>query len=135
MEGTSVMRKPALSIQKIRSREEGFSLIESVVAIFLLAVGLLSAASVLVTASKHQKISSVFTTATNLSEEMIETMRHQKYVDMAAGIEDFGEITDNITFRREVVVTPNAEDTMKTVEVTVRHLGGQAVLLQTLIAR
>lgn len=117
------------------TRQEGFSVVESAVAIFLLTVGLLSTATVLTTVAGNQKVSLHFTTATTLAEEKIEALRHVHYDEVETSSEDFGEITDHISFRREVMVTPNAADTLKTLEVTVRHLGGQYVDFVTMIAR
>lgn len=115
--------------------KDGFSLVESIVATFLLTVGLLSAASVLITVAGHQKLANIFTTATNLAEEKMENLRNTNYLNIDTEDEDFGEILNNTTFSREVIVTPNAGDTLKTIEVTVVHMGGQKVVLQTLIAR
>ena len=129
------MNKMRVKIRLGAVGEDGFSLVESVVAIFLLTVGLLSAASVLGAVAGHQKVSYVLITAASLAEEEIETLRHDTYLGIQSEVEDFGEIDDHIAFKREVIVTPNAMDTMRTIEVKVSHLGGQHVNFHTLIAR
>ena len=111
------------------------SLAESVCAVFLLTLGLLSAASVLGAVAVHQRLTYILTSATTLAEEEVETLRKTKYTDMISETENFGAIPDNLAYQRVVVITPNATDTMKTVEVTVSHLGGQRVKLQTYIGR
>ncbi len=126
-----------LQIRKLswRKNEEGYSLVESVIATFLLTIALLSAASVLVAVTAQQRLSEIFTTATNLGEEKIETLRNDNYLQVAFEEEDYGEIVDHISFKRRVLVTPNAGDTLKTIEVIVTHMGGQQITLQTMIAR
>ena len=116
-------------------RQDGFSLVESAVGVFVLTAGLLSAASVLVTMASHQKLSAVFTSATHLAEQKIELLRNTKFKEIESETEEYGEITDHFSYFRSTQVTPNAGDTMKTVEVMVRHMGGQEVTFQTLIAR
>lgn len=125
-------------IQNIRSkalRNEGFSLVESVVGILLVTVGLVSTSSVLVTVAVHQKISDILTTATNLAEEEIEELKNTSYTNIESSEWDFGTMSEYITFKKNLVVTPNGDDSLRTVEVTVTHLGGQSVKFQTLIAR
>lgn len=122
-------------MQKGFRKDEGFSLIEALVGVALLTIGLLSAGSVLIAVAGQQKLSTIYTTATNLAEDRIESLRHQTYEDIDDDSEDFGAMSEYVSFKRETVVTANAEDTLKTVEVTVTHLNGQTVKLQTLIAR
>ncbi len=122
-------------MKKAFRKEEGFSLIEAMVGTALLTIGLLSAGSVLIAVAGQQKLSGVYTTATNLAEEKIEFTRHEKYLDIDDDSQDFGGINDYVSYKRDMVVTPNGDNTLKTVEVTVTHLNGQTVKLQTLIAR
>lgn len=125
-------------IHKMRSkasRNEGFSMVESVVGILLVTVGLVTTSSVLVTVAVHQKISDILTTATNIAEEELENLRNMPFSQIVTSEKDYGEITDHITFKKEVIVTPNGDDSLRTVEVTITHLGGQCVKFHTLIAR
>jgi Tfp pilus assembly protein PilV len=125
------IKKPNLDWES----QEGFSLVEAIVSVFILTVGLMAAASVLVSVAGSEKLSSVLTTATNLSQEKLEKIRHQAYTDVKSDSEDFGQIQKYPSFKRDVNVTKNADDTMKTVEVITTHLGGQSVRLVTLIRR
>jgi Tfp pilus assembly protein PilV len=118
-----------------RKQEDGFLIVEAVVAIFLLVVGLLAASSVLATVSMQQRVSTLITVMTNLSEEKIETLRQQSYTDLASSSENFGEIPSFIDYKREVTVVPNGDDTMKTVQVTVTYLSGLEISIDTFIAR
>ncbi len=115
--------------------QEGFSIVEAMVSVFILTVGLMAAASVLVSVAGSEKLSSVLTTATNLSQEKLEKVRHKSYTDVDDETEDFGGISKFPSFKRDVNVVSNLEDTMKTVEVVTTHLGGQSVTLVTLIRR
>lgn len=137
MDGNDMKKNIKKLIKKVRGSgcSEGFSLVEAVTAVFLLSIGLLSAGAVLISVSGHQRISQVITQETNLAQETIEALRNDDYTDLAGSTENYGEITSAIAFKREVTVTPNGDDTLKTIEVVVTHLGGQRVRLVTYIAR
>ena len=115
--------------------EDGFSLTEIVVSTFLVAIGLVSAASVLVAAANRQNLSQGLTSATNLCTATLEGFREKTYDEINSSTEGFGEITNYPAYKREVIVTPNADDTLKVVEVRVANGIGQHVSLETVVSR
>lgn len=115
--------------------EDGFSLTELVVSIFLTTVGLLSVAAVLTTAAHRQDISQSITTGTNLCSTKLEEIKNMNYEDIAASVEGFGEIENFTGYRREVLVTPDVGDELKVVKVIVTNHAGFAVTLETAVAR
>jgi type IV pilus assembly protein PilV len=78
--------------KKLR-RQEGFSLIEVLVALAILAVGLLGLALFQVTAIKGNAIASKWTVATELAQDRIETFRHVGWDNSLASSNSGGFIT------------------------------------------
>lgn len=64
--------------------KEGFSLIEVLVALAILAVGLLGLALFQVTAIKGNAIASKWTVATDLAQDQIERFRHAAWTDITS---------------------------------------------------
>ncbi len=119
----------------MKKNQKGFTLIEVLVSMFLLTVGVLAASSTLIAVFKGQRYSASLMSATNLAQSRMETVKSTSYDGIASGTEAFGSITGFETFRRVTTVTPNADDTLKTVTVTVVSQKGQSITLETLIAR
>ena len=116
-------------------REEGFTIAEIVVAIFLLTIGLMSLAGVSATVAKRQRYSQAVTTLTNLSATTLEEIKATAYDDIASKTEAYGAISNFPAYKRELIVTPNADDTLKVVEVKVTAKNGQVISLETVVAR
>ena len=64
--------------------KEGFSLIEVLVALVILAVGLLALAMFQITAIRGNAVASKWTTATQLSQDRLERFRHVPWVSIAS---------------------------------------------------
>lgn len=123
------------SIRRIWVKDQGNSMVEAIVGTFLLSVALMSVGSVVVSVATQQRVSDILTQATNLAGQKVEEMHHLGYQSIQTAEEDFGEIDQFISYKRVTTVVPNASDTIKTIRVSVHHLGGQQVTLDTLIAR
>jgi Tfp pilus assembly protein PilV len=117
------------------ANQDGFALIDSVIAAFVLVVGLLAMASVLVSVTSNQTESLSTTTAANLAQEKLEQLQSVSYSAIGSGTENFGQISDFADFRREVTVTANADDTLKDIDVTVTQVDGDIVRVSTRVAR
>ena len=113
----------------------GFTLVEMVVALFLLTVGLLASSSTLVAVFKSRDFSKSLMTATNLAQKQMEDIRSTRYVNVESTLETYGDIPGYEKYRRTTIVTANADDTLKTVVVDVFCSNGQTIRLETLISR
>lgn len=122
-------------LRKWLSNEDGFTLTEIVVSTFLITIGLVSVAAVLSTAANRQNFSQGLTTATNLATSKLEEIKTVPYDLLTSGEEGFGTIENFISYKRELYVTPNGDDTLKVVKVVVTNAVGQQVAIETVVVR
>ncbi len=120
---------------KMNRKVGGFTLTEVVVSMFLLTVGILAASSTLMAVYNGQRYSASLMMATQLANSHMESIKSMSYSEIETTNERFGEISGYETFSRSTTVTPNAEDTLKTVVVQVSADVGQDITLETLVAR
>lgn len=120
---------------RARRKQEGFTLTEVMVSVFLLTVGLFSAGSTMLAVHRSHQLSGTLMTATNLAQSRMEDLKAATYDAVAGLTENYGEITDHPSYRRVTTVTPNADDTLKSVTVTVVDSTGASIELQSLMAR
>jgi len=113
----------------------GFTLVEMVVALFLLTVGLLASSSTLVAVFKSRDFSKSLMTATNLAQKQMEDIRSTRYDNVESIMETYGDIPGYEKYRRTTTVTANADDTLKTIVVDVFCSNGQTIRLETLVSR
>ncbi len=119
-----------------KDRENGFTLIEVLIAILILSVGLLGMASLTVAIINGNKFSNDLTTATTLAQDKMEDIRRQDYSDVTTETKvacpsPYGE------YEKKVEVSDDDPATdMKTVTVTVYwDSEGHSVILKTIIAK
>lgn len=120
------------------SSEKGFTLVEVLVAVFILAVGLLSLAVLAGTVIKSNSTSNKVTIATTLAQDKMEEIRRLGYSGVAAGTttQDYNSITNYSAYKRVTAITNDSPASgMKTVTVTV-YWGTDAhsVVLKTILA-
>jgi hypothetical protein len=87
------------------------------------------------TIAKRQTFSQAVTTMTNLGTTKLEEIKDRSYDAVASETDGFGEIANFPNFKREVIVTPNGDDSLRVVEVKVTATNGQQLSLQTVVAR
>jgi type IV pilus assembly protein PilV len=63
--------------EKKVSDEKGFSILESLIAISIFAIGLLAVASLLITASSGNRVGNAYSTATKLAQMQIEALKSE----------------------------------------------------------
>ncbi|HOG08693.1 MAG: prepilin-type N-terminal cleavage/methylation domain-containing protein [Syntrophales bacterium] len=104
----------AITVSRPR-RSRGFTLIEIMIAIFLLVVAMLGVISVTVMVIKGNSFSKTMTTATTLAADKMEELKNTAYASVVSGND-----TQETLYTRTWVVTNNSPATgMKTVVVTV----------------
>ena len=70
--------------EKKASGEKGFSILEILIAVSVFAIGLLAVASLLITASRGNRVGNAYSTATILAQRQIETLKSVKRTDFEA---------------------------------------------------
>ena len=98
--------------------KKGFTLIEVLIAMFLLVVALLGMASVTVMVIKGNSFSKTMTTATTLAKDKMEQLKNTSYGSLSSG----GPETIQSIYRREWTVPDpdySPPPNMKTIKVTV----------------
>lgn len=138
-------------------KENGFTLVEVLIAIVILSLGMLSLASLMPTTIKSANYGKNTTMAANLAQQKIEDLdrvassNFDNVVDSVAGsdpvngvnpdqVEDYGSIAGYTLFRRETYVTNGAGPTVNIKDVAVRVLWREGLtthqtLLRTSFAR
>lgn len=128
-------------IRKLRNRS-GFTLIEVMIAVFVLAVVLVGLISVTIMIIKGNDFSRRVTTATTLAKDKIEDIKRQSYAATAAGTTtdywnaDSSSGSSGAYFTRTTTVSANTPAAnMKTVVVVVSWtwIGTHNVTLRTII--
>ena len=116
------------------SNDKGFTLIEVMIAIFILVVGLLGVAGVAVTVINGNAFSKEITTATTLAQDKMEELKNTRYSNITSGSD-----TQESIYTRTWTSTPDSPAAgMKTIDVTVQfQWKGTAhnVTLNTIVAR
>lgn len=111
-------------IEDVKSNRSGFTLLEVLVAMVILAVGLLGMASLSVGIIKGNAFSRELSSATTCAREKIEDMERQGYsgtsTSTATVTEGYNSMTDYPNCKRETITTIDSPATdMKTITVTV----------------
>ena len=121
----------------------GFTLVEIMIAVFILVVALLGLISVTVMVIKGNSFSKTMTTATTLAKDKMEEMKNLGYSDTPSSdtttTEDYNSITDYPTYKRATEIDVDSPAAgMKTVKVTVEWSWQGAtrnVTLQSIVAQ
>ena len=97
--------------------QKGFTLVEILIAIFILAVGILGVIGVTTTVINGNSFSKRVTTATILAQEKMEELKGEDYASIAS---DGPDTVQSIYTRTCTVVTDTPAVGTKTIEVTVQ---------------
>jgi prepilin-type N-terminal cleavage/methylation domain-containing protein len=100
--------------------EKGFTLIEVVAGLIILAIGLLGIAAMQVTSIKGGYFSNNVTQATFFAQDKLEYLKNLSYIDsnLSSGQHNEGILPGTI-FSRQHHVSEDAGNSMKTITVTV----------------
>jgi type IV pilus assembly protein PilV len=120
------------------SIEEGFTLIEIMIALVIMSIGLTALASVQISAIRGNAFSKRMTTAVSIADEKLEQIKSNPYANILSELSI--QITQsNMKFTRQVTVTDNSPLTnTKTINVTVNWSEGSkshSVPFTTIVSR
>jgi Tfp pilus assembly protein PilV len=128
------MRSPARR-RESRNCCSGFTVMEVIIAAFLLTVGLMATAQLVVMATGHVSLSRQQTDAAALAAQTIEQYRDINFNSLAAGTYNSSATVGATTFNVQTVVTNNDPQAgMKRVVVTVTWVGGQSYATSTILS-
>lgn len=123
--------------------QDGFTLIEVLIAIFLLTVSLLGTAALTTGVIRGNKASRNMTTATAIAQSCLEENRRVGYTNAGAGssscLSGKTNVTQGgVTFARVLTVTPADTTNIRTLTVTVSWsegaVGTKSITLTTILA-
>ncbi len=119
-------------------KERGFSLLEVLVAVSILAVAILAAASMFPTAYTNMNRSGVDTVAVTLAQQRFEWLRNQAYTAaaLAAGTTTESSISGYSGYSRTTLIQDNSPISgLKRITVTVAAPSGRSVQVTSLRAK
>lgn len=107
-------------MNKSFKEKKGFTLIEVVAGLIILAIGLIAIAAMQITSTQSTYFSSNVTRATIFAQDKLEYLKNLSYSDfhLSAGQHDEGTIPGT-SFSRTVRVVEDAGNSMKTITVTI----------------
>ena len=122
-----------------RSEDAGFSLLETLLAITLFSMGMMSILMMVFTVTGVNRASKNLTAAVNLAQAKIDDLKVSPYagiVDQTETALDSSGVSGGGIYDRSVTVTTSANPKYKTVDVTVSWVAGSAkqTSLMTIIA-
>jgi type IV pilus assembly protein PilV len=118
--------------------KEGFTLIETMIALVVLSMGLIALAGLQASAMRGNTLSKRMTTAVSIANARVEQIKNMPYANIQS--ESSTQVTESsMTFTRQVTVSDNSLITnTKTVNITVTWKNGSksyAVPISTIISQ
>src|SRR5438132_5696086 len=125
------MRKPV----PVSCSSRGFTVIEVVIAAFLLAAGLIATAQLVVMATGQVSLSRQQTDGARVAAQTIEQYRDVGFYTLAAGTYSASQTVGATAYTVQTVVTVDTPQVgLKTVVVTVTWQGGQSYATSTILS-
>ena len=125
-------------MNKTVRKPKGFTLIEVVAALIILAIGFLAIATIEITSTKAGYFSSNVTRATIFAQDKMEYLKNLSYSDsnLSGGQHNEGIISSTI-FTRQYHVVEDTGNSMKTITVTVNWTdrGNHSISFSTIRAK
>lgn len=114
-----------------RQDKRGFTLIEILIAIFILSVVLLSLSSMVYSVMRSTSLSKETSTATTLMQSQMETLKNTPLTSLTSG-SDTPPVPGNISYSRVWTVTTSGNIRTISVTVTWTSRGSHSVTMNTL---
>lgn len=107
-------------MNKCIKKPEGFTLIEVVIGLVILAIGLLAIAAMQITSTKGGYFSNNVTQATIFAQDKLEYLKNLSYrdSDLSSGQHNEGTISGTI-FSRQYTIVEDTGNSMKTITVII----------------
>lgn len=102
---------------KVLMRSKGFSLVEVVIALFILAICLLALAGLMATTTRNSSMGGHMTEAATFAQDKLEQLRVSPWAGVATG-NDTVQSSTGITYTRTWTVTPNGDGNQRWVSIT-----------------
>lgn len=99
-------------------RSNGFSLIEVIIALFILAVALLALAGLMVSTTKNNSFGGHITEAATFAQDKVEELKVSSWGTVVSGA-DTRKGSTEINYSRTWTVTDNTDGTQRWVDITV----------------
>ena len=103
---------------KLSMRSKGFSLIEVVIALFILAICLLALAGLMVTTTRNNSFGGHMTEAATFAQDKLEQLRAAPWASIIAGADTAVGAT-GISYARSWAVTDNPSGDQRWVTITI----------------
>jgi len=124
-------------MRRLRDNNNGFTLMEVLVAMVILTVGLLGTAALIIGIINGNKLSNRISTATVLAQDKMEDIKRAGYAGAADDAEDYNTIDDYPLYKRITEVDDDdPAEGMKKITVTVSwDSNAHPVELKTILAQ
>jgi type IV pilus assembly protein PilV len=103
---------------KVLKRSKGFSLVEVLIALLILAISLLALAGLMVTTTRNSSFGGHMTEASTFAQDKLEQLRVSPWAGVATG-NDTTQGSTGITYARNWTVTPNGDGNQRWVSITI----------------
>lgn len=115
---------------------DGFTLIEIMIAVFLLTTALLATVALTTTIIKSNALSQTATTATTLAKDKIEDLKATAYASLSGGTDSWNAAgTASGTYYTRTWTVTGTSPNPKTITVTVNWPGNRSRQLKTIRAK
>jgi prepilin-type N-terminal cleavage/methylation domain-containing protein len=111
------LRGVAMKLSMRSKRSKGFSMVEVLIALLILAISLLALAGLMVTTTRNSSFGGHMTEASTFAQDKLEQLRVSPWAGVATG-NDTTLGSTGITYTRNWTVTPNADGNQRWVSIT-----------------
>jgi type IV pilus modification protein PilV len=102
---------------RLLMRSKGFSLVEVLIALLILAISLLALAGLMMTTTRNSSFGGHMTEASTFAQDKLEQLRVSPWAGVATG-NDTIQSSTGITYTRNWTVTPNGDGNQRWVSIT-----------------
>jgi len=112
-------------------KSKGFTLIEMLISLIILSLALLALAGLMVATTKNNSFGGRITEAATFAQDKLEEFRVIPWDTILSGY-DIKTGSHNMDYQRTWTVTPNLEDSLKTISISINWLDKKPHTIQLL---